>query len=276
MGDCKYCGKPAGLLRSVHKECETKHDSGKAEIMFLIKTAVHNTSAVSSLKTASEEIAEKHLIRKSEVPAIVIEGWERAVEGAFDDGVLTEEEESNLVEIQKHFGLDRTDLNQNRAYTKLVKGSVLRELLNGRIPERMSVKGNLPFNLQKDEKLVWIFQGVQYYEQKTRRHYEGGSRGVSIRVAKGVYFRTGGFRAHPVETTENAHIGTGILALTNKHLYFTGGAKSFRVAYKKIVSFEPYSDGIGIQREATTAKPQTFITSDGWFTYNLAINLSQL
>lgn len=184
MGDCKICGKPAGLLRSVHKECQTKHESGRAEIMSLVKIAAHNTSTVGSLKTAAEVIAEKHLIRKSDIPAIVIEGWEKAVDGTFEDGVLTEEEESNLVEIQKHFGFDQTDLDKNGAYTKVVKGSVLRELLNGKLPEKMSVKGNLPFNLQKDEKLVWLFQGVQYYEQKTRRHYEGGSRGVSVRIAR--------------------------------------------------------------------------------------------
>jgi hypothetical protein len=32
MGDYKYCGKPAGLFRGSHKECQAKHDSGKAEI----------------------------------------------------------------------------------------------------------------------------------------------------------------------------------------------------------------------------------------------------
>jgi hypothetical protein len=276
MGDCRYCGEPVGFLRSVHKECQTKHDFGKAEITSLVKRAAHDASAIGSLKPTSEGIAEKKFIQRSDISAAVIEGWEKAVDGAFEDGVLTKEEQTNLDEIQKLFALEQNDLDKNGAYTKLVKGAVLRELLSGNIPEKVSVKGNFPFNLQRDEKLVWLFQGVQYYEQKTRRHYEGGSSGVSIRVARGVYFRTSGFRAHPVETTENVHVGTGILALTNKHLYFAGGTKSFRVPYKKIVSFESYSDGIGIQRDAASAKPQTFVTGDGWFTYNLAMNLSQL
>lgn len=276
MGNCKYCSKPAGLLRSAHKECEAKNELGKTKIISLIKKAVHDASLVSSLKSTAKDIAQKHFIETSNIPSVVINGWERAVETAFDDGVLTEEEETNLVDIQKHFKFDQNDLDKNGAFSKVVKGVVLRQLLNGTIPEKVSVKGNLPFNLQKGEKLVWIFQKVQYYEMKTRRHYEGGSSGVSIRIAKGVYFRTSGFRAHPVETTETIHIDTGILAATSKHLYFAGSAKSFRVPYNKIVSFEPYSDGIGIQRDATTAKPQTFITGDGWFTYNLAMNLARL
>lgn len=276
MGKCIHCGKPAGLFRSVHKECQAKHESGKAEITSLVKTAAHNTSAISSLKTAAEKIAEKYLIRTSDIPAMVIEGYERAVDGVFEDGVVTVEEESNLDEIQKHFGFGQKDLDKNGAFTKLVKGTVLREILSGKIPDKLNINGNLPFNLQKDEKLVWIFQNVQYYEQKTSHHYEGGSQGVSIRVAKGLYFRTGGFRAYPVETTETVHVDTGTLAATSKHLYFAGTDKSFRIPYNKIVSYKPYSDGIQIQRDATTAKPQSFITGDGWFTYNLVMNLSQL
>jgi len=47
------------------------------------------------------------------------------------------------------------------------------------------------------------------------------------------------------------------------------------VPYSKIVSFTPYSDGIGIQRDAASAKPQTFVTGDGWFIYNLVVNLAR-
>jgi len=52
--------------------------------------------------------------------------------------------------------------------------------------------------------------------------------------------------------------------------------KSVRLPYAKIVSFEPFSDGIGVMRDAATAKPQIFVTGDGWFTYNLVTNLSQI
>lgn len=33
---------------------------------------------------------------------------------------------------------------------------------------------------------------------------------------------------------------------------------------------------IGVQRDATSAKDQTFATGDGWFTYNLISNLAQM
>ena len=52
--------------------------------------------------------------------------------------------------------------------------------------------------------------------------------------------------------------------------------KKFRVRYDKIVDFEPFSDDFGLMRDAQTAKPQSFRTGDGWFAYNLAVNLAQM
>ena len=42
------------------------------------------------------------------------------------------------------------------------------------------------------------------------------------------------------------------------------------------MEFEPFSDRFGIMRDAQTAKPQVFKTGDGWFAYNLAVNLAQM
>ena len=35
-------------------------------------------------------------------------------------------------------------------------------------------------------------------------------------------------------------------------------------------------DRFGTMKEALSAKPQTFLTGDGWFVYNLAVNLAQM
>lgn len=175
-----------------------------------------------------------------------------------------------------YFSLSQIELDQNGAYSKIVKGAVLRDIFEGNIPERVQIDGNLPFNLQKTEKIVWVFQDVDYYEEKTRTQYVGGSQGVSVRIAKGLYYRTGAFKGERVQTSETIHADTGLLGITNKHIYFSGSSKRFRIAFSKIVTFEPFSDGIGVQRDAQTAKPQSFTTGDGWFTYNLITNLAQM
>ena len=115
-------------------------------------------------------------------------------------------------------------------------------------------------------------QGVDYLETVTRRERRGTSQGVSIRVARGLYYSPRQFRSRPIEWEETVHADTGMLGLTIKHLYFAGARKRFRVRYDKIVALDSYEDGLGIMRDAQTAKPQTFRTG-GWFAYDLTPNL---
>ena len=72
------------------------------------------------------------------------------------------------------------------------------------------------------------------------------------------------------------HQDTGLLGFTTKHIYLAGPKKRFRVRYGRTVDFEPYDDGFGIMKDKQTAKPQVFRTGDGWFSYNLAVNLTQI
>ncbi len=162
------------------------------------------------------------------------------------------------------------------SYLKLVKAAVIRDLCEGKVPSRLQIDGQLPLVLQKGEQVIWVFKDAKYYESRTRTHYVGGSHGVSLRVMKGVYYRVGAFRGDPVQTTALVHVDTGLLVVTNKHLTFIGPQKSVRLKHEKIISCIPYSDGIGICRDAATAKPQIFVTDDGWFTYNVIVNAAKV
>ena len=197
------------------------------------------------------------------------------MDSLLDDHVISETEETLLTEYASSLNFSQHDLDQRGAHTKAVMGAVLRQVTEGEIPKRQQVEGNLPFNFQKSEECVWVFDNVALHEERTRTRYEGGSTGVSVRVMKGVYLRQSAFRGHPVQTTELTYIDNGLLALTTKHLYFAGGRKSYRTPYAKIVSFQPYRDGIGVQRDAMTAKPQVYQLKHGWFAYNLAITLAE-
>ncbi|ROR02934.1 hypothetical protein [Desulfosoma caldarium] len=276
MGQCIYCGKPAGFLKKKHKKCEQQHEKGKSEIISLVGKIGAAGGDLHQLERSIERVASMSFIDKNTLKSLLVSGWERAVNIAFDDGLLSEKEESALIELKEHFALPEEILDKNGAYSKLEKGAVLRDIMNGTLPERIKIDVSLPFNFQKTEKVVWVFQGVNYYEEKTRTRYVGGSQGFSIRIAKGLYYRTGAFKGERVQTSETVYADTGLLGITNKHIYFAGSVKRFRIAYNKIVTFEPFSDGIGIQRDAQTVRPQLFETGDGWFTYNLIRNLAQL
>ena len=200
---------------------------------------------------------------------ILIRAWEAAVEGALEDGLLSLDEENALAKYAAHFGLEQHDLEGNGVQTSLVQAAVVRDVTRGVVPQRQRVSGAVPFNLMKSEQVVWVIQGVDYLETVTRRERRGTSHGVSIRVARGLYYSPRQFRSRPIEWEETVHADTGLLGLTTKHLYFAGARKKFRVRHDRIVAFEPFSDGFGIMRDTKTAKPQAFRTGGSWFAYNL-------
>lgn len=276
MGQCSYCGQPAGLFRKKHKECEARYNEGWSRMIAIAAGTVRGEGNADTLEKRLQEIRESSFVPEPGVRQAIIRGWEQVVDQYLEDGHLDESEEEHLTQFRSRFSLSQEQLDSRGAYSRLVKGAVLRDVMNGIVPERLQVQVALPFNFQKTEKLVWLFSDVIYYEDRTRRTYVGGSQGASFRVAKGVYYRVGAFKGRPVETTERVLVGSGLLAITNRHLYFSGGGKSFRIRHDKIVSIEPFSDGVGIQRDAQTAKPQIFVTGDGWFTYNLLMNVSNL
>ncbi len=276
MGNCLYCNEPAGLLKKKHRECESKFNEGKLTIKDSVVKAITAQSDFDQLQKDLERISRSSFIQSSELTTLMVDGWSEALNLYLDDDLLSEEEEERLMAFQKHFALTQDDLERKGAFSRTVKAAAIRDLTNGEVPTRMEMPEQLPFNLQKSETMVWLFANTDYLEERVKREIVGRSQGVSVRIAKGVYYRTGAFKGTPVETAYTAHVDNGILGVSTKHIYFTGPRKGLRIPFSKIVTINPYEDGIGIHRDASSAKPQIFRTGDGWFTYNLVMNLSRM
>ena len=276
MGICKLCGKDAGWLCSAHKECEKRYASGTKLIESLVVGAIRKGVDRQKIEATVSEFANTFDLDLKGVRQILLAAWTKAAEDALSDNLLTKEQESRVTELAEFFGANTQVLSQHPIFMKLVKAAVIRDLCEGKIPARLQITSPISLALQKGEQIIWVFNQVQYYEKKTRTHFVGGSQSVSVRVMKGVYYRVGSFRGEPIQTTEMLHMDTGYLFVTNKHLAFVGPQKSVRLKYDKIISHTPYSDGIVVCRDTLTAKPQVFITDDGWFTYNVIVNAARL
>ena len=260
---------------------DTRASDARLEVAFrdrLMLDARLAALAVSDAKTHLHELSqmlEGSGLSPGDQRSLLVQAWETAVEGTLEDGMLTLDEEAALVRYLHHFDLSAREADSNGAHRNMIEAAVIREAAEGLVPSRLDPNIQTPFNLMKSEELVWVFDGAKYIETRTRRERRGTSHGLSIRVARGLYYRPSSFRSQAVEWEETAHVDTGVLGVTTKHIYFHGPRKRFRVRYDKIVSFEPYTDGIGIMRDAQTAKPQSFATGDGWFIYNLVTNLAR-
>ena len=204
----------------------------------------------------------------------VIDAWKKIIDMSLEDGVISAEEEKSLDFLIDKFGITQED---DIVYmTKVAKSLVLRDVLNGILSKACDITINFPIIMQRGEEPIWLFNDVNYYEYRNRRHYVGGSAGMSFRVAKGVYFRTSAFKGYPVDTTEAVHVGCGMLLITNKHLFWISSPKVVKIPVKKLIYVNPCSDGIMIQKDGVTAKPQCFKIDDPWFACNLISNLHLL
>ena len=275
MGTCQYCGQDAGFFRKQHDECQQKHDRGISQMVSLASNVARTGNGLQTLEQQLNSIAGTMAPVRVNTRQVIIRGWEQAVDGILGDNVLTASEEALVMAYVQKFGLGQADLNANGAFTRLAYGCALRDVLEKGTTSRAVITFQLPFNLQKGESLIWCFRNVACYEEKIYKQRIGNSQGVSFRVMRGVYYRVGQSKGYTQETSKTEQVDTGMLGVTTEHIYFAGEKKSFRIPYKKIVSFTPYSDGIGICKDAANAKPQTFITGEGWFVYNLVMNLSQ-
>jgi hypothetical protein len=163
--------------------------------------------------------------------------------------------------------MSEEEKNKNPYYKKIIQSKFIRLVSMWDLPSESD--GVVSLNLQKWESIIRVFNNVDYFATISKTRYEWGSGGVSIRVAKWISFRTGSSRWEAVRHLETKYVATGDFVITQKHLYFSSNAKSFRIPFSKIVSFHPNEDGITIQRDWQSAKPEKFRTNDGWFTNNL-------
>ena len=276
MGICKYCGKKAGFFKKEHSECASNFRTGTYLITDIASKSIIEDSDFDKLNVEIRNIAEKRFISDQDiVRKYLVKGFDRAVNTFLEDGILSEEEEEKLSKFIDHYNFEQELMNKNGSMEKIVKASILRDVMNGKEPtSKLQITTPLPIMLQKSEYVIWLFNSVLFYEQRVRTVYQGRSQGMSIKIAKGLYYRTGAFKGNPVKTEEMMLIATGSVILTNINLYFVASNKNIKIPFNKLLTLEPYEDGIGIQKDGSSAKPQIYKGLDGWFVYNFIMNMN--
>lgn len=98
--------------------------------------------------------------------------------------------------------------------------------------------------LQKGEICHLSLPAILVEERVVSRNYQGGSRGVSLRLVKGVSFRVGQQRGQMVSQSGIVPISEGYFVVTNKRLVFSGDRKSVTTPLDKLVDLHVFADGL--------------------------------
>ena len=183
--------------------------------------------------------------------------------------------ESYIDSYMEKYSLNDDETTHSNSYVEYIKALIIQDMLKGVTSHRVTLNPS-PINMQVGEVPIWPFLDVVYYEELTQRSMVGASRGISIKVAKGIYYKVGAFKGEPLITSSLRPKYGGALIFTNKNIYFYSTEKTMRFPYKKIVSYVPFEDGIGIQQDKANAKTIYFKGIDGRFAFNIVSNIKNL
>jgi hypothetical protein len=94
--------------------------------------------------------------------------------------------------------------------------------------------------------------------------YQGGSRGVSIRITKGVYYRVGAHRGHVIKESQLVQTSAGVLVVTNQRLFLvpSSGNKPVTIPLNKIHFYRCSENALEVYKEGRE-KGLFFIMSPG-------------
>ncbi|HJH09071.1 MAG TPA: TerB family tellurite resistance protein [Psychrobacter pasteurii] len=183
-----------------------------------------------------ELLMEAELTDKQELKGF-IKAYKKAYEHVVSDDVVTDQEDKALERIQRLFNIP-SDMIAAELQV-LDKHKLLRQIQSGILP---TCHTNII--LKKDEVAHFSYFADLIEERAVRGRYQGGSAGVSIRVAKGVSFRVGQSRGTYQSDREPVAVSSGKLIVTNKRIIFDGDKKSFNITIGQLLSYEVFDNSI--------------------------------
>jgi hypothetical protein len=273
MPNCTYCGKPAGLFRSHHVECRDQHERAVATIPVFFEKMLQSSLAPERFDELLQNVAATSFIDQERLQSLIVAGIDSMMAAALQDHVPTVAEEERIIEIAETLGLSPDDVPGLE--DKLVKISVLRDLDEGKIPDRVTVTGPMPIELAPDETIIWIFNNVKSYRQPKAK--EGAPAHPSPPPRRNLrdYYSPAELKDQ-VRTNDQVGGGEVDVLVTNQHFFVVSDDRQRQIPFAKIGTFGAYADGLQISRGATEERTLTFIMDDPWFGANLIARLLRL
>jgi DnaJ-domain-containing protein 1 len=197
------------------------------------------------IKLRIPESAANEIYKKHAVPI-----YNQAMSDALADEMLTPEEETELEEVAKALKLNvRFD---EKLESILDRARRLWRIAQGELPVL-----TVPVNLQLNERCSADVEALHY---EPRRVAQGiGYSGFSTSYGTfGIRFRSGIMNTHRLNSQTLRLRGAGTLYFTNRRFLFGSDSQATSIDLGTITSITFYSDGMRIEKEASTDQIFTF------------------
>ena len=262
MGICRYCHQKASWFIDAHDACVQKANAGIESVKKCMSDAVIEGKHYSEVSATIGKLTAEMAIPQDQARAAFISGWSQGVEQRSKAQPISPEESVAMDKIMKDAGFKLEEILWTAGSWLMVWSLLIWMVLHDQVEEfrrTQPYQGPVSFNLHAGEASVWGMPNVLLKRQCMTTSYVGGYSEASIRVASGLYYRFGGLRGHRVESTSLEEVDYGDFPMTTRAIYFGGTVRgiNFRLPYREIIRFEPYSDAVGICKNA--AREQIFV-----------------
>ena len=138
-------------------------------------------------------------------------------------------------------------IGKNTNSKSLMSTETLNMIKNGQLPTIIGTN----INLANDEVCHYADIGYTFKDKTITTGYTGKSSGISIRLAKGLTYRTGGSGGKAIREKQRTTY-TGTLYITNKRVIYSSTNECFDKTFDKITSVTEVKDGIILQIGSTS------------------------
>ena len=253
--NCYYCDKPLPLPRrlmgkSLHADCEKEQRKYLASYEDELLQTGETTELREETRNKIHKIVETGKLQDSQVHEVNVRVYSRLKEKMLKDGDFTEVERDYLNQLQGFLNLSDEEADSQR----LDHLRHVAWICEGNLPEIETT-----VRLRKGE--VAYYEGFTIWQHlKTRKQRVAGSRGQSVRVAKGFSFKVGATPGYTKEWEEFQTVDEGRVIVTSQRLLFVGAKKNLNIKHEKILDLEYFSDAVKVYRG--TVNPTYFFMDD--------------
>ncbi len=272
MAKCKYCKKPAWFLKWKHKKCDFIHKLNKHKISSIIANSFFNKTNIEKLKPEILSLAKEWYISNEELNTIYLYNYDSTIKKFLYDGIITPQEEKKIIQFRDTFNLDQDLLDKHGFADKFLKSIIVRDLAETKKSSVLfDTDMELPFDLEKDEDIIRIFDDIDLYKKKGEIVSKVDEE---LETQENSFFDSI-FSKNLIKEQKTKFLDSGTLLITNKNTYILWDIKTFKIGMKKILELLPYKDGLWFQTKEEKIPFDFLGNLDWWFAYNILFNLSR-
>jgi len=261
------------MFRSYHADCRAQFERAIKTIPAFFEKLLHSLLPAERFEQLLNEVAATFHIGPDRLRTLSMTGIRAMLDSALSQHIPTVADEDRILDIASTLGLSVSDIPG--LTDQFVKISVLRDLDDGRIPDQVTVVGPMPFELDRGETIIWIFNGVKSYRQPKQKEPTIANATLPTRRDLPDYLSPASLGSGRAQVREWLEMGAGDLMITDRHIFVVSEDRHRQIPLTKVATLNTSVDGFQIRRFADD-RAMTFIVDDPWFAANLIIRLMRL